>query len=139
MSNPSGDYAPFLGLGFNGLRFFQDGSKYIGGLYYGEGYSIAISGGTYNDQTGIVTFSVSETPVNVIDVNFIGSIVLDPTGNVTALSGTWTGIQRLLTAPGALATARAEPVIEKFRPINPPPIWFVQGSWLALNRENIIE
>ncbi|HME50531.1 hypothetical protein [Mycobacterium sp.] len=135
MSNPSGDYVPFVGLGFTGLRFFQDGSQYVGGLYYEENeYSIAISGGTYTDATRVVTFSVHESPAGVTDVNFIGNVIVDSTGNVTAMVGTWTGHFSLNLLPRG---ARAKAAIPKYRPILPIPS--AQGPWMALNRENIIE
>ena len=132
MSNPSGDYS-FAGLGFNGLKFFQDGNQYIGYLYYGEGSSIPVSNATYTDGTGVVTFSASESPAGVRALNFTGNIILDPTGNVTAIAGTWTGLAFIVVLPAA---ARAEPTIYRIPPIN--PIVNAHGAWTAYNRQNII-
>jgi hypothetical protein len=130
MSNPSGDYM-FAGLGFIGLRFFQDGSQYVGNLDYEDGF-IEISSGTYTDATGGVTFSAAESPAGVVDLNFTGNIILDLSGNVTAIAGTWTGRAVLSNAPPA--AAHAEPAIR--RP--PIPILQANGAWAAFNRQNII-
>ena len=65
MSNPSGDYQ-FAGLGFIGLRFFQDGSQYVGNLDDEDGF-VAISRGTYTDATGVFTFSAAESPAGLVD------------------------------------------------------------------------
>ena len=132
MSNPSGDYS-FAGLGFTGLQFFQDGNQYIGYLYYGEGSSIAISGATYTDATGVVTFSASESPAGVRALNFTGNIILDMTGNVTAIAGTWTGLAFIYVLA---ATAHADPAIHRIPPN--PPIMQAHGAWTAFNRQNII-
>jgi hypothetical protein len=152
MSNPTGDYNTFAGLGFTGLRFYQDGSQYIGYLYYGQDSSTPISGATYSDATGIVTFSASESPAGVTDLNFTGTIILDMSGKVTAIAGPWTG--RVVNVPVAVAPAAAaaapaapaaaapaaaapaEPAIKKIGPII--PIFHVQGMWAALNRQDII-
>jgi hypothetical protein len=141
MSNPSGDYA-FAGLGFTGLRFFQDGSKYIGYLYYGQGSSTAISNATYTDATGAVTFSASESPAGIVDLSFTGNIILDPSGNVIAIAGPWTGRSILKVAPVAAApaaSALAEPAAQRIGPIGPIiPILQAHGMWAAYNRQNII-
>jgi hypothetical protein len=120
----------FAGLGFIGLRFFQDGSQYVGNLDYEDG-SIEISGGTYTDTTGVVTFSAAKSPAGVVDVNFIGNVILDLSGNVTAIAGTWTGEKVL---PLSNAPAVAEPPI----PRPPNPIRQANGAWAAFNRQNII-
>ena len=141
MSNPSGDYT-FAGLGFTGLRFFQDGSQYIGFLYYGQGSSIAISGATYTDATEVVTFNAGSSPAGISDLNFIGNIILDMSGNVTAIAGTWTGRSIILpiAEASAIATsgssAQAAPAIQRTGPII--PILQAHGSWAAFNRQNII-
>jgi hypothetical protein len=131
MSDPSGDYT-FSGLGFTGLRFYQNFSQYIGYLYYGEGSHIELSGATYTDATGVVTFSAGESPAGVVDLNFTGEVILDMSGNVTGIAGTWTGRAVLSNAPPA--AAHAEPSIP--RPII--PILQAHGAWAAFNRQNII-
>jgi hypothetical protein len=139
MSNPSGDYS-FAGLGFTGLRFGLDGSQYDGYLYYGEGSATAISGPTYTDATGVVTFGVGESPAGVSDLNFTGNVILDLTGDVIAIAGTWTG-RSLIHAPVEAATAEAataDPVTKKIG-IGPIiPILQAHGSWSAFNRQNTI-
>jgi hypothetical protein len=135
MSNPSGDYA-FAGLGFTGLRFFQDGTKYIGYLYYGQGASTAISNPTYTDATGVVTFGAGESPAGVADLNFTGNIILDMSGNVTAIAGTWTGRSFISVLPAVAASAAAQADIRKIGPII--PILQSHGAWAAFNRQNII-
>jgi hypothetical protein len=132
MSNPSGDYT-FSGLGFTALRFFPDGSQYIGYLYYGEGSALAVSGATYTDATGVVTFSAGESPAGVVDLNFTGNVILDMSGNVNGISGAWTGRAVLANAPPA--AAHAEPGIPR-RPVI--PILQANGAWAAFNRQDII-
>jgi hypothetical protein len=136
MSNPSGDYN-FAGLGFNGLRFGQDGGQYSGYLYYGEGSSTPISGATYTDTTGVVTFGAGKSPAGVSDLNFTGNIILDLNGDVTAIAGTWTG-RSIINAPVEAATAvapTADPVTQKIGNI---PILQAHGAWSAFNRQNTI-
>jgi hypothetical protein len=138
MSNPSGDYS-FAGLGFTGLRFAQGGSQYFGYLYY-PGGNTAVSGAAYTDATGVVTFSVAQSPAGIDDVNFIGNIIIDMSGNVTAMAGTWTGRGIITNAPvvaAALAEgAQAAPAIRRPGPII--PILQVHGSWAAFDRRDII-
>lgn len=139
MSDPSGDYA-FAGLGFTGLRFGLDGSRYDGYLYYGEGSATAISGATYTDATGVVTFGAGESPAGVSDLNFTGNIILDMSGGVTAIAGTWTG-RSFIHAPVATATAAAataDPANQKIRTRPIIPILQAYGSWSAFNRQNTI-
>jgi hypothetical protein len=122
----------FAGLGFIGLRFFQDGSQYVGNLDYEDGF-IEISGGTYTDATGLVTFSAAKSPAGVVDVNFTGNVILDLSGNVTAIAGTWSG-EKVLPLSNAPPAAHAEPPI----PRPPTPIQQANGAWTAFNRQNII-
>lgn len=133
MSNPSGDYT-FAGLGFTALRFYQDGSQYIGYLYWEGGRTTAISGATYTDATRVVTFVAGDSPAGVTDLNFIGNIILDMGGNVTGISGTWTG--RSFAFAQVSAAEDAEPAIERIGPII--PILEANGAWGAFNRQNII-
>jgi hypothetical protein len=138
MSNPSGDYE-FAGLGFTGLRLQPEGSQYIANLSYAQGGSTATSAATYTDATGAVTFSAGESPAGVTDLNFTGNIILDLTGNVTAIAGTWTGRSILKVFPGPAApaaSAQAAPAIQRIGPIG--PILQAHGSWAAFNRQNII-
>jgi hypothetical protein len=88
MSNPSCDYL-FAGLGFTGLHRLENGGQYSGSLDQ-EGGSTAISGVTYTDATGVVTFSAAESPAGVNELNFTGNIILNST-KVTAIVGMWTG------------------------------------------------
>jgi len=137
MSNPSGDYT-FAGLGFTALRFFQDGSQYIGYLYWEDGRTTAISGATYTDATGAVTFSAGDSPLGITDLNFTGNIILDMSGNVTAIVGTWTG-RSFIFAQVAAAPAAAEPAEPAIRRIGPIiPIVQAHGMWGAFNRQDII-
>jgi hypothetical protein len=143
MSNPAGDYGPFVGLGFTGLRLLNtNGGEYLGYLYYEEGEnSVNLYGITYVDATRTVTFNAAESPAGITDVNFVGTAFVDSTGNVTMLSGTWTGRQSLHRAPvraAAMAAAPATSAVQKFRPIGPLPILWATGAWSALNRENTI-
>jgi hypothetical protein len=137
MSNPSGDYS-FAGLGFTGLRFSQDGTKYTGGLFSAKG-TTPISGGTYTDATGVVTFNVAESPAGVTDLSFTGNIILDLTGNVIAIAGTWTGRSLITVLPGTTSSAASAPVQADARRIGPiGPILQVHGAWAAYNRQNTI-
>lgn len=138
MSNPSGDYG-FAGLGFTGLRLQPEGSQYIANLSDAQGSSTPTSAATYTDATGLVTFSASESPAGVTDLNFTGNIILDLSGNVIAIAGTWTGRTILKVFPGPAApaaSAQAEPAIQRIGPIG--PILQAHGSWAAFNRQNII-
>jgi hypothetical protein len=130
MSLPSGDYG-FAGLGFTGLRLFQDGDRYVGCLYYGEGRDIAIIGATYTDVTGGVTFNATESPAGLADLTFTGSIILNLRGDVGAIAGAWTGraFNHASADPrAALEVRRTDPII---------PILQAHGAWTAFNRENI--
>ena len=141
MSNPTGDYG-FAGLGFTALRLLQeDGSKWIGYLYYGgEGSTVTISGATYTDATGVVTFGAGASPAGIRELNFTGNVILDMSANVTAIAGTWTG-RAFINAPvaadlAAPAPAPAEPAIHKIGQIIPI---LAHGAWTAFNRQNIIQ
>jgi hypothetical protein len=132
MSNPTGDYTTFVGLGFTALRFLPEGGQYTGYLYYGgEGASIPISNATYTDATGGVTFEAAASPMGVGDLNFTGIIILDMNGNVTAMTGTWTG-RYFVNAP--LVAGRATSEIHPIGPILHP-----SGGWIAFNRQDIIQ
>ena len=131
MSNPSGDYTTFVGLGFTALLVRPDGSQYIGYLYYGgEGASIPISNATYTDATGVVTFGAAASSTGVGDLNFTGNIILDMNGNVTAMTGTWTG-RYFINAP--VVVGRATPAIHSIG-----PILHANGGWIAFNRQDIL-
>jgi hypothetical protein len=137
MSSPVGDYS-FAGLGFTSLQFSLEGSQYVGSLSYGDS-SIAISGATYTDATGVVTFSAGESPGGVADLNFTGNLILDLSGDVIAIAGTWTGRSFIHTPAAAApaASAHAEPAIRKG--IGPNiPILQAHGAWAAFNRQNSI-
>jgi len=136
MSNPSGDYG-FAGLGFTGLRLQPEGSQYNASLSSAQ--VTTSSAATYTDATGVVTFTAGESPAGVTDLNFTGNIILDLSGNVIAIAGTWTGRTILKVFPGPAApaaSAQAEPAIQRIGPIG--PILQVHGSWAAFNRQNII-
>src|SRR5262249_21164466 len=121
-----------------GLRFSQDGTKYVGGLYSAQG-TTAISGGTYTDATGVVTFNVAGSPAGVTDLSFTGTIILDLTGNVTAIAGTWTGRSLITVLPGAADAAASAPAQADIRRIGPiGPILQAHGAWAAYNRQNTI-
>ena len=93
MSNPYGNYT-FAGLGFASLYFPLEDT---GSLSPAQG-NILISNKTYTDATGVVTFSAGQSPAGVTDLNFTGNIILDLSGNVTAIAGTWTGRSHLNVA-----------------------------------------
>jgi hypothetical protein len=137
MANPSGDYS-FAGLGFTALRFNPDGSQWIGYLYFPDGGAQTggnepISNATYTDATGVVTFSAGTSPEFIRDLNFTGNVILDPSGNVTAIAGTWTGRAFVFPILGKAAPA-AEPATQKVPQYTVP----VSGAWAAFNRQNTI-
>ena len=140
MSSPVGNYT-FAGLGFTNLYLTEGEGKFSGSLY-APGSTTELSGVTYTDATGVVTFSAGESPAGVTDLNFTGNIIPDLNGNVLALAGTWTGRSRLTVsakpaAPAApAASAHAAPAI---RGIGPVPILQAHGWWAACDRQPIIE
>ena len=154
--NPIGDYT-FSGLGFTFLRFLLDGSQYFGYLYYGEGSYIAISGATFTNTTGAVTFSAEESPAGVRSLYFTGSVITDQTGNVTGIVGSWTGISFIALPPEATAKAATPaPVAAAAKAATPAPVAATRratvsaesairfpivtayGNWAATDRQDII-
>lgn len=128
MSNPYGDYG-FAGLGFTSLHLTEDGSDLSSAQV-----SAASSGTTYTDATGVVTFSADQSPVGVTNLNFTGNIILDLSGNVIAIAGTWTGRSHLNVSAkpaAAAASAHAEPAVHGIGPVS---ILQAHGSWVAFNR-----
>jgi hypothetical protein len=125
MSDPFGTYT-FAGLGFASLLFAAEGR-----LYYGDSSYVLISNATYDDADGTVAFSAGESPVGAINLKFIGSVILDMTGNVTAMAGTWTGTAFIYNPQTA---GHVEPVIGKIPPFTFPPS-FAHGAWSAFNRQ----
>jgi hypothetical protein len=132
MSNPKGDYS-FTGLGFMGLSLVEEGSQYTGSLS-APGISISISGATYNDATGVVTFSAGESPAGVTDLNFIGNIILDLSGNVISLAGTWTGRSRLTISARPAAPAASAQAAPAIHGIGPFSTLQAHGWWAAFNQ-----
>ena len=128
-----GDYT-VAGLGFNSLQFAQEGDHYTGALYWPGGYSATVSGATYTDSTSIVTFSLENSPAGITDLLFTAQVVLDPTGNVTALAGSWTS-RSFVLAPAAAAAAAPELAVQR---LGPNPIVHAHGACVAFNRQPII-
>jgi hypothetical protein len=125
MSDPYGNYT-FAGLGFTGLLFMPAD---LGRLFYGEGSVVVIEEVPAADAE--VAFNAPESPLGAINLKFVGSLIFDTTGNVTAMAGTWTGTAFIFNPQ----TARVvEPVVGKVPPFTFPRT-FAHGAWSAFNRQ----
>lgn len=134
MSNPYGGYA-FAALGFTDLNLDPGGAGY---LTSAQG-TIFTTFATYTDATGVVTFSVGESPAGVTDLNFTGNIILDLSGNVAAIAGTWTGRNPLIVSTKPAAPAASAHAESAAHGIVPPSILEAHGSWAAFNHVTLLQ
>ena len=128
--NSLADKYAFSGVGFTDL--FTTGTGSSGSVSNqsitqpgNTSFSQPLSNLTFDSATGAISFSVPESPANIRNVSFVGTVTNAVSGILTGMTGTWTG-------ESVLVVEESERTTEQSRRVNRPPIGTAtKGIWVA--------